>query len=72
MRVEDLFGGTRTMRKAIHLTSVMGSDDEEHPLALCDDGTIWFLSFDKGEWEQLPDIPQPETEQQDAQQGQAG
>ena len=52
------------MRKIIQIsvsTNLDGYNKSQVTVALCDDGTVWFLeTFDVG-WVKYPDIPQDKT-----------
>jgi hypothetical protein len=45
-------------RKVIQIAATAGTNAEGELFALCDDGTVWTLTY-AGQWHQLPAIPQP-------------
>lgn len=45
-------------RKIIQLTATAGTNAEGELFALCDDGTVWTLTY-AGQWHEMPAIPQP-------------
>ena len=48
----------RTKRKVIQISESISDGTYRNITALCDDGTVWKLNYEKDIWVKLPDIPQ--------------
>lgn len=53
--------GDMTMRKIVQI-----AEWEDDPLALCDDGSLWWYRGRDQSWNRLPDIPQDQPPAKEA------
>ena len=45
-------------RRIISVKTIVGTDGDEHVLALCDDSSVWVHDEGENAWYRLADIPQ--------------